>query len=530
MGIPAMFAYIVKNHAKIIKKLESSTIQVDNLYLDCNSIIYDAIRNIDFAGLKESDVDAIIRAVCAKIDEYIFLLKPSQNVFIAFDGVAPVAKLEQQRSRRYKSTYQNTISRSIFKSVGNDPWNTTAITPGTIFMKKLNDKMYLRYNDAAKYGLKNLLVSGSDEPGEGEHKLFEYIRTYPEEHQNVNTIIYGLDADLIMLSINHLPISNQIYLFRETPEFIKSINAELEPNETYLMDIPELARVITLDMNNGLEMDSIQEKNRIYDYILLCFFLGNDFMPHFPSVNIRTGGVDKMLNAYKATIGGRSENLTDGKKIIWKNVRKLVEFLAKVEEEFIKTETKSRDRREKQSLPDSTPEDKYKKFEAIPTYERSIEKYINPFNPDWQRRYYKSLFNVDIDDVRRKQICVNYLEGLEWTMKYYTTGCADWRWSYHYNYPPLFCDLLQYIPYFDTEFVVNKTANPVTELVQLCYVLPKQSLKFLPENLYKKLLKEHSDWYNIDCDYVWAYCRYFWEAHVNLPHIDIDELEKFIHL
>jgi 5'-3' exonuclease len=528
MGIPTMFAYIVRNHAKIIKKIENSTIQVNNLYLDCNSIIYDAVRTIDFASLKESDIDAIITAVCVKIDEYIYLLKPCQNVFIAFDGVAPVAKLDQQRSRRYKSLYQTTISRSIFKSVTADPWNTTAITPGTMFMKKLNDKIYLRYKDPAKYGLKKLIVSGSDEPGEGEHKLFEYIRTFPEEHQNVNTIIYGLDADLIMLSINHLPISTQIYLFRETPEFIKSINADLEPNESYLMDIPELARIITLDMNNGEVLTTEQHRNRIYDYIFLCFFLGNDFMPHFPAVNIRTGGVDKMLNAYKATIGGTPENLTDGKKIIWKNVRKLVQTLANSEEEFIKTEMKGRDRREKQMLPDSTPEEKYKKFEAIPTYERSLEKYINPFHPDWQTRYYKSLFNVDIDDVRRKQICVNYLEGLEWTMKYYTSGCADWRWSYQYNYPPLFCDLLQYIPYFDTEFVVKKPANPVTDLVQLCYVLPRQSLKFLPEPLCNKLLKEHSDWYDTDCDYVWAYSRYFWEAHVNLPHIDIDELEKFV--
>ena len=113
-------------------------------------------------------------------------------------------------------------------------------------------------------------------------------------------------------------------------------------------------------------------------------------------------------------------------------------------------------------------------------------------------------------------------------MKYYTTGCADWRWSYHYNYPPLFCDILEYVPYFDTEFVANRSANPVTELVQLCYVLPKQSLKFLPEHLCNKLLKEHSEWYDTDCDYVWAYCRYFWEAHVNLPHIDINELEKFV--
>ena len=34
--------------------------------------------------------------------------------------------------------------------------------------------------------------------------------------------------------------------------------------------------------------------------------------------------------------------------------------------------------------------------------------------------------------------------------------------------------------------------------------------------------------YNNDCTFVWAYCRYFWESHVNLPHIDINELEEFV--
>ena len=528
MGIPTMFSYIVKNHASIIRKLENSGIQANNLYLDCNSIIYDAVRSIDFISITESDVDVIIRSVCTKIDEYIALLKPNKNVFIAFDGVAPVAKLEQQRSRRYKSLYQTTISRSIFKSVGPDPWNTTAITPGTIFMNRLNTYVYAKYNDPSKYGLENLLVSGSNEHGEGEHKLFEYIRTFPEQHKGFNTIIYGLDADLIMLSINHLPISSNIYLFRETPEFIKSINVELEPNASYIMDIPELAHAITLNMNNDQDLTIEHKKNCIYDYIFLCFFLGNDFMPHFPAVNIRTGGVDKMINAYKATIGATGENLTNGKIIYWKNVRKLVQHLAELEEQYIQTETKLRDKREKIMLPEDTPENKYKKFDAIPQYQRVTEKFINVFKPEWQTRYYNSLFDVDIDETRKKQICVNYLEGLEWTMKYYTEGCPDWRWCYNYDYPPLLCDLIHYIPYFETQFVEKKEPKPVNELVQLCYVLPKQSLKFLPEPLHNKLMKEHNGWYKTDCDFTWAYCRYFWEAHVNLPHIPIDDLEKFV--
>jgi 5'-3' exonuclease len=235
-----------------------------------------------------------------------------------------------------------------------------------------------------------------------------------------------------------------------------------------------------------------------------------------------------MLNAYKSTIGGTNENLTDGKKIYWKNVRKLVHFLAENEEEFIKSETKLRDRREKNTMPDKTSEDKFKKFDSTPIYQRSLEKYINPFKSNWQVRYYKTLFDIDIDDTRKKQICTNYLEGLEWTMKYYTIGCPDWRWCYNYNYPPLLCDLVHYIPYFDTEFVENMKPNPVSQLVQLCYVLPKQSLQFLPDKLYKNLINKHMEWYSSNCEFVWAYCRYFWESHVNLPHIDINELEKFV--
>jgi 5'-3' exonuclease len=338
-------------------------------------------------------------------------------------------------------------------------------------------------------------------------------------------VIYGLDADLIMLCINHLNICPNIYLFRETPEFIKSINSELEPNENYILDIPQLAKIITLNMNNGT---SDNYNNKIYDYIFMCFFLGNDFMPHFPSINIRTGGIDKMLNAYKAVIGDKNEYLTDGNKIYWKNVRKLVQHLASLEEEYLKNETKLRDKRAKYIIPDTTPEEKYKKFDLIPNYDRSIEKSINPFKHNWQNRYYKYLFNLEINENHKKEICINYLEGLEWTMKYYTTGCPNWRWCYNYNYPPLLSDLIHHIPYFEKDLVIYKTPNPVTEIVQLSYVLPKQSLHLLPEQIYNKLLNERSEWYKSDCNFIWAYCRYFWESHVDLPDINIDELETLL--
>jgi hypothetical protein len=529
MGIPSYFSYIVKNHPEIIKKLLKGDIIINNLYLDCNSIIYDSVRNINFEELTDSASRAIILRVIQKIEEYIALICPDNEIMIAFDGVAPVAKLEQQRNRRYKSWYQNEISKSIVKKTsGSDPWNTTAITPGTVFMKELGDSITLHFSDAGKYNASKVIVSTSDEVGEGEHKIFEYIRSNADKHIGASTVIYGLDADLIMLSINHLPISEKIYLFRETPEFIKTIDASLEPNETYLLDIPELANIITLNMNNDIELTTEQQKNRVYDYIFLCFFLGNDFMPHFPAVNIRTGGVDKLLNAYKATLGGKNENLTDGKNIYWKNVRKFVEFLANLEEEYFKNEMKLRDKREKFTYPTNTPEQKYAKFDAIPNYERELEKYINPFKEGWRHRYYKCLFKIDIDEDRCKEICINYLQGLEWTMKYYTTGCPDWRWCYNHNYPPLLQDLIRFIPYFDATFIKENNSTAVTPLVQLCYVLPRQSLGFLPDKLYNKLKYDYAELYPTDCEFTWAFCKYFWESHVELPEIDINELEKYI--
>ena len=107
MGIPSMFSYIVKNHPSIIKRYVKNVLKVDNLYLDCNSIIYDAYSKMEFNKLTESVAISIIRRVIIKIEDYISVIQPSQTVIIAFDGVAPVAKLEQQRSRRYKSWYQN---------------------------------------------------------------------------------------------------------------------------------------------------------------------------------------------------------------------------------------------------------------------------------------------------------------------------------------------------------------------------------------------------------------------------------------
>jgi 5'-3' exonuclease len=93
MGIPAYFSHLVKNYIEIITKLENLNKSIDNFYLDCNSIIYDSARTIEFTTKQKFEKE-LIKSVCEKIDNYIFEISPRQNVFISFDGVAPVAKLQ----------------------------------------------------------------------------------------------------------------------------------------------------------------------------------------------------------------------------------------------------------------------------------------------------------------------------------------------------------------------------------------------------------------------------------------------------
>lgn len=545
MGIPSYFSYIVKNHPNIIKKLDT-LVQINNFYLDSNSIIYDELRQLShkFTGDNKSFEHLLINAVISKINEYIEIIQPDGIVIIAFDGVAPLAKLEQQRSRRYKSNLFDQIKRRLV--MGSDThsshtthslqWDKTAITPGTQFMKKLGEKLQKYYDRgiiAEKFGVRRVIVSTSSERGEGEHKIFAYIRKFAKYHKKTTTLIYGLDADLIMLCLNHLRISEQIYLFRETPEFIRSINANLKPNESYFMDIPELANVIVENMHSSSIVNrfnhTIENKwKRLYDYIFICFFLGNDFLPHFPSVNIRTDGIFILINAYKHTIGKSTKCLTDGSTINWTNVRQFVKFLAENELSNLTNEYKKRSGLEKRFYPNKTIKEQLIKLDNIPITCREDEIMIDPFNQNWESRYYKKLFETDRTTSFITRLCVNYMEGLEWVMKYYTVGCPDWRWSYKYHYPPLWNDLLQHIPQWNTVMIQENENKNVSEIVQLSYVLPRSSLALLPLKVKERILDAFPEAYPRECKLHWSFCRYLWESHPALPAINIEQLERLL--
>ena len=551
MGIPSYFAHLVKNHRSIIKKISTlKNPKMDNLYLDCNSFIYDALRNINSNEPKYKNVEdyiniiekKIIEDVSVNISKCIKEINPTKRVFIAFDGVAPIAKLNQQRNRRYMSIFDEknkNIENSSNENIYN--WNKSSITPGTIFMNKLSIELTKFFNNPTNFGIEQIIVSTSNDPGEGEHKIYNHIRNDLKYHKDTQTVIYGIDADLIMLTINHLHISNHLYLYRETPEFIKSIDKTLNPNEKYILDIPLLAKTIiyelsgndiSIDKNNDYmcKIENISlDSNILFDYIFICFFLGNDFLPHFPALNIRTNGIDNLINGYKHVFSNSSETLTINREIKWKNVRKYIEYLSQNELEFIKNEYVQRDKMA-QRLKYTSSNNANDSTLMLPLKEREQELYINPNEDGWESRYYKLLFNTKINNERCKEICTNYLEGIEWTMKYYSGDCANWRWKYNYVYPPLLSDLLKFIPYFDHTFIPLEKCNPVSQLTQLCYVLPKESMDLIPSKLRQSLLNKYPEWYNCDYIFIWAFCKFLWESHIDLPNIDINTLENHVNI
>ena len=568
MGIPSYFAHVLKKYPHVIKRL-SELPCINNLYLDCNGMVYDVVRQMQYTPENQAAYESeMLQRICESIDACIAILRPTSSVFIAFDGVAPVAKLNQQRERRYKSWYlgemeaqrrheivsaRNTQAGSGKpKALKVEPpkpaWNTSSITPGTKFMNALHDKLAEYYdtkNPSAlnvRYNLSGagIIVSSSKEPGEGEHKLFEYIREHAADHANTTTVIYGLDADLIMLCMSHLHISRGIYLYRETPEFVKSINVALDEKERYFMDIPVFADAIVENLR-VTHMKS--DQTPVMDYIFMCFMLGNDFMPHFPALNIRTTGIASLMEAYRATIAPNETiiqtTVTGECAIHWPNYKKLVAHLAAQELTLIRKEHTTRDRQARHMRDTDKEDDVMHDVLMLPMTQRDVERDINPFQPGWENRYYASLCDMHSTPTivqEKTALCRNYLEGMEWTFRYYTRGCVDWKWTYANHYPPLLADLVHHIPdtYDPTNafsFLRIKPKEPIRDVVQLCYVLPRASHALLPPSVERALMRSSmKDRYtdNGSHNFKWAYCKYFWECHTDLPALDLRELEKIV--
>ena len=578
MGIPSYFSYIIKNHSNIIRSLTFHTKQAKtifhSLYMDCNSIVYDVVHVLEKTTKYTRETNAqfeqtIIQQVIAKIREHIACISPKNVVYIAFDGVAPLAKMKQQRNRRYKSAYMALVN---FDDVGprlrdkplDNKWDTVSITPGTEFMKKLTKQIRDEFIPRRFLNVKTLIVSASDEPGEGEHKMFQYIRENVGSHENV--AVYGLDSDLIMLSIFHSFSCRNIYVCREAPQFAKNIlpsNIRFGENELMFLD----AQILSLSILN--EMKCVyKDKMRIYDYVFMCFFLGNDFLPHFPAFNIRRNGMQQIIDIYSNIMGKYPDRFfiqKDTFEIQWKWVNLFIKELAELEHSFLVEEYTYRNKMSNRKWSENTPEEREIAFQNAPMIYRGDEHYICPTEEGWEDRYYRiickpySKFAVEATEGRLvgksdtevqtkpvehtpeliNKMCASYLEMLEWVLSYYISGKCSLRKAYEYDDVPLMKDISRYerpknlenvydeddYKWYDvriqqlyvmpTTYFYSPLCNPEDETVKLQRkIIENNKSKFPP---YNKLKYEGG----------WLFKKYLWEALLKMPEISRSELKKW---
>ena len=300
MGIPSYFRFLIDKNPSLIQKTYTSK-NSTFLCFDLNCIIYGCLGKAVYNGTNlEEYENKVIQETCKYIEYVWKSSNKCQEVFIAVDGVVPMAKMKQQRLRRFKSIVlaQYEIQQQV-RSKDDIRWDSNAITPGTMFMKKLHSAL----QDLCKSHTKWVL-SGYDKPGEGEHKIMSYIRSLKTINNTI--IVYGLDADLILLSMLNSE-DNTLYLMREEMEFNKVVKDQFNDPQFLYFDIESFKKKVIPDYS----------KQKMLDYILMMSFLGNDFVPHNIAFTIKENGHTFLYENLKTL----NKHLVDRQNnIIWENI------------------------------------------------------------------------------------------------------------------------------------------------------------------------------------------------------------------
>lgn len=384
MGVPAFFRWLTEKYPKILEDVleervklvggeasartpfdatrpNPSGLECDNLYIDMNGIIHPCSHPEH--GPQPATEEEMYENVCLYVDRLFRAIRPRKLLYLAVDGVAPRAKMNQQRSRRFRSAQEarehlevEELVRSELSKMGQKvppakkAWDSNVITPGTPFMLRLSEyiRFYIRKRMSTDNAWRKIRVIFSDAsvPGEGEHKIMSHIRlqrSQPGYSPNLVHVLHGLDADLIMLALAtheaHFYISREEVLFGR-----KSQNqAEMRQLETGFRDrqrvldeeagdlamqilenrqkplvrvsIPVLREYLAADFACCLAPGRLpfppSLERLIDDIVFLCFFVGNDFLPHLPSLDIRDGALDYLFNVYKRILPTLGDYITN---------------------------------------------------------------------------------------------------------------------------------------------------------------------------------------------------------------------------
>jgi 5'-3' exonuclease len=491
MGIPVYFKTLISDYGESIIHKDKYN-DINSLFFDLNCLIHPCARGFN-------DEVEIINKILSEIDKIIEYTKVKDLIYIAIDGIAPKMKMKQQRMRRYKSSLEREYS-------DNNLWNTNAISPGTKFMNKLNISLK---NHIKKY--KNIILDDSDNRGEGEHKILHYIKN---NNLKGKICIYGLDADLIQLSL--VSRKENIVLLRETTEY----NIEKTKSEYIYLKIDDLKKHLIKSLN----ISRIVDKNRIIDdYIFLCFLLGNDFMNHIPSLNLRYGCHDILLNIYsklQERYGGYFR-LIDYKQdnfIHMTFFKEYINELSLIEDNMINKTKMIRFKQYKKTL-----ENYQNIFIDYKNFCKNIckNKSENLLENIYQFQYNisenktnvkKMIENLPIlysqeDDYEEKynnKSCEDYMKSLLWTTHYYFNDCINWRFCSDFKHGPCLKNLSKFL--INNKIEIYKDNNEFSNLEQLSYIFPTDS-----HILHNYSIKDRK--YKLILDF--SHSRYLWECNID---------------
>lgn len=497
MGIHGWFSYVRKNFSEYIKmvRLSNNDLGVfpDILLIDMNGIIHYCCQKKYKYGLfkqpksfffpnrqiEPPKLNDVFKEVTNYLDNIIDFVKPTKKIVMAIDGVAPYSKACQQRRRRFRSSFEN--SGGIFDSC--------SITPGTEFLELLGSYID-RHIKKKDFGGVEVIFSSSKNCGEGEHKLVKYVRDFGLDDETY--MIFGMDADLFMLSLaTH---KENFHILRESQQ-----NYE---EEFYHIDMKKIRNNI---VDNVMQEQSlIQDKIHINDFILMIFMIGNDFLPKIQSVEITLDFVENLFGIYRNVVKSYGPLTNSNNSLMIEPLQVLFGTMAERECDFIS--------QRKTNFPDSLVE------------KHTIDGKLN-FNTYRDEYYFIKMECKTEDDI--KKACVEYIEGLQWVLSYYTEGVPCWKWSYKYNYAPFLSDINRYMKHYEKK--LYKKSSPLPPFMQLLCVLPPKSWSLLPVPLGDIIrnpeegLKHHfPEKIVIDMDGK----DNSWEAVVVLPHLDYKIIEK----
>ena len=330
----------------ISQLIEDDTIpEYDNLYLDMNSILHTCTHSDNDTLTRMTD-DQMYAAIFNYIDHLFDIIKPKEVFYMAIDGVAPRAKMNQQRSRRFRTAYE--AEENLRKAISQgevipkeDPFDSNAITPGTEFMAKLTNNLkyfiHKKITEDNRWANIKVILSGHEVPGEGEHKIMQFIRSMKSQddyNPNLRHCIYGLDADLIMLGlVTHDP---HFSLLREEVVFgpsSRNKSGDIHEQNFYLLHLSLLREYMGLefqDLEGELPFEYSFERV-LDDFILIMYVIGNDFLPNLPDLHINKGAFPFLIGAFKESLKHMDGYLNEGGKINFKRFGTWLEYLSEFE-------------------------------------------------------------------------------------------------------------------------------------------------------------------------------------------------------